>query len=439
MSSNTNSKVVVIRCNSQVKKFTLMRIAQLGLDVGLAQLYKNLVKDGSTTCKRDEVVVKLAEQLLKLIPSIRPRFPLTTIEINEITQFVSKWKERVSELIKERQYSPIYYRDIINQLLTNKTNIRCSQKHLEWCLSILGPENMKPGKIVDTILKYDAHSWEEVKPLAKNDHYSVRLDNSCKEIQEDFRDKIEFIYKLSTPSVSNTLIGQLQNDIQVIAEIKKWYNDDHPSYSTTIAEYLDFIKRLQTVSSSILPKKFIKKLEGVVNQEVKNMETAEVEDKPKSKTISNKSDGIMSETSKTPSENEKEDVVHDPSRKKDDNTAVRIKPNNDDSTPIIDDMPFEEGVSDYPDEVPGEPGDDELNYRDLMEYLNEKVEKDPMGKEKINNAKDIILIFCKLTNFDSRFAQLRTMMESPTIKWPGGFAVGEIKKMLNPDYVPNIR
>ena len=124
MSNNPQTKVVVIRCNSQVKKFTLMRIAQLGLDVGLAQLYKNLVRDGSTTCKRDTIVVKLAEQLLKVIPCIRPHFPLTTIEINEMTQFVSKWKERVSGLIMERQYSPIYYKDIVNQLLVNRTTVR---------------------------------------------------------------------------------------------------------------------------------------------------------------------------------------------------------------------------------------------------------------------------------------------------------------------------
>ena len=249
MNNNSKTKVVVIRCNSQVKKFTLARITQLGLDVGLAQLYKNLVRDGSSTCKRDAVAVKLAEQLLKFIPSIRPRFPLTTAEVNEMTQFVSVWKERISGLVKERQYSPIYYKDIVNQLLTNKTNVRCSQKHLEWCLSILGPDNMKPGKIADTILKYDAQSWEEVKPLAKNDHYSVRLDDYSKETQGDFRNKIEFIYKLSTPSVGDTLIGQLQNDIQVIAEVKKWCNDDHSSYNNTIAEYLEFIRRFCRKSS----------------------------------------------------------------------------------------------------------------------------------------------------------------------------------------------
>lgn len=418
MSNNTKTKVVVIRCNSQVKKFTLMRIAQLGLDVGLAQLYKNLVRDGSTTCKRDTIIVKLAEQLLKVIPCIRPHFPLTTIEINEMTQFVSKWKERVSGLIMERQYSPIYYKDIVNQLLVNKTDVRCSQKHLEWCLSILGPENMKPGKIADTILKYDAQSWEEVKPLAKNDHYSIRLDDYSKETQKDFREKIEFIYKLSTPSVSDTLIGQLQNDIQVIVEVKKWCKEDHPSYSTTMAEYLEFLHRLQTVTSSILPKKLIRKMESVMSSETKVVDGTETKSTASTKTV------VV------------ESVVPSPAT---DEPIIQDLPQKEDS-PINDETIFEmEDSSDYPDEVPGEPGDDELNYRDLMEYLNEKLKNDLSGKEKLMNAKSIIYTFCKLEEFPKRFEQLRAMIDSGTVKWPGGFAVGEMTKMLNPEYMPNIR
>jgi hypothetical protein len=31
------------------------------------------------------------------------------------------------------------------------------------------------------------------------------------------------------------------------------------------------------------------------------------------------------------------------------------------------------------------------------------------------------------------------MIDSGTVKFPGGFAVGEMTKMLNPDYIPNIR
>ena len=432
MSDNSKSKVVVIRCNSQVKKFTLARIAQLGLDVGLAQLYKDLARDGSTTCKRDTVVVKLAKQLLKFIPSVRPRFPLTTAEVNEMTHFITSWKERISELITERQYSPIYYKDIVNQLLTNKTNVRCSQKHLEWCLSILGPENMKPSKIADTILKYDVQSWEEVKPLAKNDHYSVRLDNYSKETQKDFRDKVEFIYRLSTPSMGDALIGQLQNDIQVIAEIKKWSNDDHPSFSTTIAEYLEFIRRFQTVISSILPKKLIRELERIIASE-QRCSKEDIDDIKKGKVVTTAEPAkVEVGMPKTSSAIDNEPSAQVPPQKEESKVPAQFNS-------ITDDKSYIKDSSDYPDEVPGEPGDDELNYRDLMEYLNEKVRYDLSGKEKLMNAKDIIYAFCKLEDFSKRFAQLRAMIDSGTVKWPGGFAVGEMRKMLDHEYIPNIR
>ena len=74
-----------------------------------------------------------------------------------------------------------------------------------------------------------------------------------------------------------------------------------------------------------------------------------------------------------------------------------------------------------------------------MEYLNEKVRYDLSGKEKLMNAKDIIYAFCKLEDFSKRFAQLRAMIDSGTVKWPGGFAVGEMRKMLDHEYIPNIR
>ena len=74
-----------------------------------------------------------------------------------------------------------------------------------------------------------------------------------------------------------------------------------------------------------------------------------------------------------------------------------------------------------------------------MEYLNEKLKNDLSGKEKLMNAKSIIYTFCKLEEFPKRFEQLRAMIDSGTVKWPGGFAVGEMTKMLNPEYMPNIR
>lgn len=427
---------VYIKCNSIVKKFTMERVRQLGIDVGLAQLYVSLSKDGSISCKRDAHVVKLAAKLIKIIPGIRPRIMMTTADVNELTQFIMKWKERLSELIVKRQYTPIYYEDIVNSLLAGKSDINCTSVHLGWCLSILGPKNMKPGKIADEILKHQSQEWEELLPLAYDDYYSVRLSPTSEDIQDDFRNKIEFIYRLSIPTTNDSLISELKNDIEVVTDIKHLYESSPADYRELIKKYLEFIGRLQTVSSSILPKKLIRKLEGIVNQTEEVTGTSEVE----IKTDSN------STPPKTYLEPPKPAVLdlkpihetHSPSSAQSASIQNTPPPSSDDSL-VTTTIPEKEYSFDIPDEVPGEPGDDEFNYEELMDYLNEKLINDSAGREKIKNAMDIIYAFCKLENFDARFTQLRAMIDSGTVKWPGGFAVGEMRKMLNPDYVPNIR
>ena len=64
---------------------------------------------------------------------------------------------------------------------------------------------------------------------------------------------------------------------------------------------------------------------------------------------------------------------------------------------------------------------------------------DEVGRKKVKAANDIIWKFCNLNNFEERYSQLQRMIDSGTVKFPGGFAVGEMTKMLNPDYIPNIR
>lgn len=439
MSTEKEKGFVHIKCNSVVKKFSMERVRQLGIDVGLAQLYLNLAKNGSTSCKRDARVVKLAEMLIKAIPGIRPRIMLTVADVNELTQFITKWKIRVSELIAERQYVPVYYEDIVNSLLLGKSDIKCSRVHLEWCLSVLGPKNMKPGKIVDVILKHESKEWDELLPLANDDYYSVRLADNSEDIQADFRKKIEFIYRLSVPSLTDSIIDELENDIKVVNEMKHLREKATTNYREMIAGYLKLINSLQTASPTILPKKLIKKLESIANQKENFTEAAKPEVKPKPKAVSVKSDGTVDETSKNHSEDKKEPVAHDLPRKEGEYKNVLPFTSDNNSSLIVNNTPSGEDYSDYPDEVPGEPGDDEWNYRDLMDYLNEKLINDSSGREKIKNAIDTVYAFCKLENFTTRFAQLRAMIDSGTVKWPGGFAVGEMRKMLNPDYIPNIR
>ena len=427
---------VYIKCNSAVKNFTMERVRQLGIDVGLAQLYVNLSKDGSISCKRDASVVKLAEKLIKIIPGIRPRILLTTADVNELTQFITKWKARVSELIVKRQYKPVYYEDIVNSLLLGKSDIKCSRVHLEWCLAVLGPKNMKPGKIVDVILKHDSKEWDELLPLANDDYYSVRLAENSEDIQTDFRRKIEFIYRLSDPALDDSIIDELKSDINVVNDMKQLREEATANYREMIKKYLELISRLQTISSSFLPKKLIRKLEGIVNQTEEVKDTSEVE--------------IRTDSNSTPPKTYVEppkpavldlkpihEALSSPSAQ---SASVQNtpSPSSDDSL-ITTTIPEKEDSFDFPEEVPGEPGDDEFNYEELMDYLNEKLENDSSGREKIKNAMDIVYAFCKLEDFDTRFTQLRAMIDSGTVKWPGGFAVGEMRKMLNPDYVPNIR
>ena len=85
------------------------------------------------------------------------------------------------------------------------------------------------------------------------------------------------------------------------------------------------------------------------------------------------------------------------------------------------------------------PTETEMKCMELTEYLEEITVNDEVGRKKVKAAGDIISKFCHLDNYEERFIQLRRMIDSGTVKFPGGFAVGEITKMLNPEYIPYIR
>ena len=85
------------------------------------------------------------------------------------------------------------------------------------------------------------------------------------------------------------------------------------------------------------------------------------------------------------------------------------------------------------------PTETEMKCMELTEYLEEITENDEIGRKKVEAAGDIISKFCQLENYEERFSQLHRMINSGTVKFPGGFAIGEITKMLNPEYIPNIR
>ena len=99
--------------------------------------------------------------------------------------------------------------------------------------------------------------------------------------------------------------------------------------------------------------------------------------------------------------------------------------------------PYDSDPEDEYELVP--PTEMEMRCMELTEYLEGITMDDEVGRKKVKAANDIIWKFCNLNNFEERYSQLQRMIDSGTVKFPGGFAVGEMTKMLNPDYIPNIR
>ena len=110
------------------------------------------------------------------------------------------------------------------------------------------------------------------------------------------------------------------------------------------------------------------------------------------------------------------------------------------TSPKEDEYHEEDDTEDFGPAEENDPATEErYRYENLMGYLYDITKNDPTGRKKIEDANDIILAFSKLDDYDARRDQLRRMIDSGTVKYPGGFAVGEMTKMLNPEYVPNIR
>ena len=404
MNSISNKKVVHIRCNSNVKRFTMKRLQSLGINVGLGRLYENLVRYNSTTGKDDAKMIKLSKELVKLIPYCRPNTLLTAQEHNEVFEFVKKWKESTMNLMEVHRFVPVYFRDEVNCILTSKgSSIRCSRVQLEWCLSILGPDEMTPSRIADTIMKYTSDEWLNMKPLVEDTFYCVRLEDTSEETQEKFHNTIEFIDRLSCQTYNKKRIGELENDINILTSMKKWRDEASEGHAESLKKYLEAVNQLQTVSSSILPKKLMKTIKALASHHAndKTLRVSSVKDTlAKSHATVDKSDTV----SNMDVNNESEGFPGE------DTEAIRE-----------------------------EAGGNNHNYKELMDYLTEKVKDDPSGQDKLKNATDTIKKFCQLDKFSLRFSQIRAIIDGGAIKFPGGFAVKEMVKMMDPEYEPYMR
>ena len=398
---------VRIPCNATVKNYTVATFQRLGLDAGPGKVYNKLVSGEGVVPRTNKEVNDLVDLLLKKIPQFLPPVPPTAAEIEKYKEFNQKWIDSIQKM-KQRQFTPVYLRDEVNKVLERKQySQHCKRIHLVWCLSLKGEKYMTPEKIADAIIEYDGTDWDNMLPLKNDTAYHVRLANATDKEKEKFLDTVEFIYALSSQSADPSIIEKLQNDLEVLAEIEDW-KDNLTSYKYA-ERYEEMVGRLQTAPG--VPKKRRGAKKSVMPTETKQEDTtaeskANVEDPMKESAASS------------------EQVLQ------------QQQPNGDINVPSSESATS--GSSDNEESIAAEYGETEQweqNYAIISEYL-ENVVQDEYGKQRIKDADGEIVKLCHLDNFDTRYNQLRTMIESGSVKYPGGFAALEIPKMLNPNYVP---
>ena len=424
---------VKIPCNSTVKNFTIATLQRLGLDAMPGKVY-NMITSGEGVIPKSSLETnRLVDLLLKKIPLCLPPVPPTAAEKAQYKEFNEKW----CAALREKQvlkFQSVYLRDEVNKVLQRKNYPqRCQRIHLVWCLSLKGEAYMTPEKIADAIMEYDGTDWANVLPLKNDTAYYVRLSNNTDEEKQRFLDAVEFIYSLSSQSADPTFVEKLQNDLDVLSEFAKW-EDDLTSYKYA-DRYQELVDRLQTAPVARKRKKNAKKAELSATKVTPDCSTEKEVSAPANvgptatPTVKDLMQHQQPENADIPSEGdepEKDDnatvITHDDTNKeyvlatieKQDYTTVQAE--NDDDSEHTDDM--------------NAPEQWELNMWKLLAYLDEKTENDTEGKKRIKYAEKDIDAFCHLPNFEILFENLKGMIESGTVKYPGGFAVGKIREML---------
>ena len=399
---------VRIPCNATVKEYTVATLQRLGLDAGPGKVYNQIVSGDGVVPRSSKEVNSLVDKLLKKIPLFLPPVPPTAAELEKYKEFNQKWIDSILKM-KQSQFTPIYLRDEVNKVLLQKQYPQCCKRiHLVWCLSLKGEKHMTPEKIADAIIEYDGTDWDSMLPLKNDTAYHVRLANATDEEKEKFLDTVEFIHALSSKSADPSLIEKLQNDLEVLAEIEDW-KDNLTSYKY-VERYEEMVGRLQTAPGIPKKKRSTRKsvLPAATKQEDTSMENKTNAEEP------------MKEPAASSEQELQQQHQHADDNKPSSESAASLNTNNNET----------------PSEDYGGPEQWEINYALVSEYLQDAVSNDLGGKQKIKDADADIVRLCHLENFDTRFQQLRTMIESGTVKWPGGFAAKEIPKMLAPNYVP---
>ena len=432
MSKETKT-AVKIPCNSTVKNFTIATLQRLGLDAAPSKVYNKIVSGDAVIPKSSHETNRLIDMLLKKIPLCLPPVPPTTAEKAQYKDFIEKWCAALKEK-QVQQFQPVYLRDEVNKVLQRRNYPQCCQRiHLVWCLSLKGEAHMTPEKIADAIIEYDGTDWDNVLPLKNDTAYFVRLSNNTDEEKQKFLDAVEFIYSLSSQSADPTFVEKLQNDLDVLSEFEKW-KDDITTYKYA-DRYQELIDRLQTAPVARKRKKNAKKVKLSATKVTPDCSTEKEVSAPANvgPTATPSVQDLMQhqqpENTGTPSEGdepEKDDnasiITHDDANKEESLSTIEKQectteqPENDDDSEHTDDM--------------NAPEQWEMNMWKLLAYLDEKTENDAEGKKRIKYAEKDIDAFCHLPNFDILFESLKGMIESGTVKFPGGFAVGKIREML---------
>lgn len=262
-----NLHAVRIPCNSTVKKYTFATLKRLGLDAKPGKVYNDIISGNGVISMRLSVVSTKARMLQKMIPLFHPPVPVTAAEKLEYDALIEQWGTLIENKINDA-FSFIYLCDEVNKVLKKKKSmVRCQHKHLVWCLSLFGESAMTPKGVADAILKYNGTDWENIPQLENDDKYYVRLNDDSDKEKQKFLDTVEFIYALSPSAADSSLVGKIENDINVLTEFSKW-GDNLTDYKYE-DRYREFAGRLQT-----LPAAFSKKYKAV-KKKLKSATTVE--------------------------------------------------------------------------------------------------------------------------------------------------------------------
>lgn len=261
-------------------------------------------------------------------------------------------------------------------------------------------KEMTPEVIASQLVKYNGTYWEMFNRKINVIETFVRIKSPQKQIKtnntpttskkrkknptltEKGKNLIMFPYSLISAKVDDDFLNGVIHDLNVLNEWDAWAGKSNEKEFTTEYQrtYEEFRKRLKTFPN--------RKEDEVIKKVTRR--TIQVSSSTPSGTVKPESEALFHQKTLTTNDN-------------------NSKPQKD------------------------------SNYKTLMDYLNIKVKDDPSGKEKLDNANSLIEDFCKLSDFDKRLGQLQSMIDSGTVKFPGGFAITEMKKMLDPKYEPNIR